>query len=158
MKITPSTKTAASAISHSIPIPQLAVTVNAKYAFSPMPGAKAKGRLAHRPIITHPTNAAIAVANNASLKGIPETESISGLTNKMYAIVRNVVTPALISPSTVLPAFVIPKVSSRKSPVPAAGSPTAGGASISEPSSPPFSISSSLMVFTPKEIDERIVY
>ena len=155
MKITPSTRTAASAISHSIPIPQLAVTVNAKYAFSPMPGAKAKGRLAHRPIITHPTNAAIAVANNASLKGIPETESISGLTNKMYAIVRNVVTPALISPSTVLPAFVIPKVSSRKSPVSAAG---AGGASIPEPSSPPFSISSSLMVFTPKKLDERIVY
>ena len=72
----------------------------------------------------------------------------------MYAIVRNVVTPALISPSTVLPAFVIPKVSSRKSPVAAAG---AGGASI-PPSSPPFSVSSSLMVFTPKKIDLRIVY
>ena len=62
--INPSTKTAANAISHAMPIPS--TTENTKYAFKPMPGARAKGKLAQRPITTQPTNAAIAVANSAS--------------------------------------------------------------------------------------------
>ena len=101
MKITPSTRTAANATSHAIPIP--ITTVNTKYAFNPMPGANAKGLFAHNPITVQPTNAAIAVANSASSKGIPATDSIAGFTNRMYAIVRNVVIPARISPCMFVP-------------------------------------------------------
>jgi len=106
MKIRPSTKTAARATCQAMPIAP--TTVKVKYAFRPIPGAKAKGRFAHSPITVHPTKAAIAVANKASSNPIPVPESIAGLTNKIYAIVRNVVIPARISLSTVLPASVIP--------------------------------------------------
>ena len=83
MNITPSTSTAARATSHGTAIAQGAATVNAKYAFNPIPGAIAKGNLAQKAIAIQPTNAAIAVANKASSNGIPVTDSIDGLTNRM---------------------------------------------------------------------------
>ena len=109
----PSTNTAARATCQDMPIPR--TTANVKYAFSPIPGASANGRFAYNPITTQPTKAAIAVANSASSKGIPAMESMAGLTNRIYAIVRNVVIPALISPSTVLPASVTPNCRSNAS-------------------------------------------
>ena len=107
-KIIPSMKTAARATCQSIPMPS--TTAKVKYALSPIPGASANGRFAHRPITTQPTNAAIAVANNASSKGIPATDSIAGFTRRMYAIVRNVVTPARISEAAVTPFALNPNV------------------------------------------------
>ena len=80
-KIIPSMNTAAKATSHAIPIP--ITTENTKYAFRPIPGANAYGLLAHNPITTQPTKAAIAVANNASSNGIPPTANIAGFTSKM---------------------------------------------------------------------------
>ena len=81
MKITPSTSTAANATCQEMPIP--ITTANTKYAFNPIPGANAYGLFAHRPITVHPTNAAMAVANNASSNGIPLTASIAGFTSRM---------------------------------------------------------------------------
>ena len=80
----PSTKTAASATSHGMPIPR--TTANVKYAFSPIPGARAKGRFAQSPMTMQPTNAATAVANSASPKGMPVAPkllSMEGLTTRM---------------------------------------------------------------------------
>ncbi len=71
----PSTNTAARATSQGIPIPRH--TPYKKYAFSPIPGARANGRFAQRPIIKHATHAATAVANRASLNGIPVSKSIN---------------------------------------------------------------------------------
>ena len=99
--IIPSTNTAARASCHDAPI--VNTTPNTKKAFKPIPGARAKGKFAHSPMTIHPMNAAIAVANKASSNGIPANESIAGFTTKMYAIVRNVATPALISVSNELP-------------------------------------------------------
>ena len=78
-----------------------------------MPGARANGKFAHRPMTTHPTKAAIAVANSASSKGIPATDNIAGFTSSMYAIVRKVVIPARISEPAVTPFALNPKVLSR---------------------------------------------
>ena len=81
---TPSTSTAASAICQLTAVANHgAATVNAKYAFRPIPGANAKGSFAHSPMTMHPTNAATAVANRASSNGIPVTDSIDGFTSRM---------------------------------------------------------------------------
>ena len=80
-KIIPSMNTAARATSQGMPI--ASTTENTKYAFKPIPGANAYGLLAHNPITTQPTKAAIAVANNASSNGIPATASIDGFTTNM---------------------------------------------------------------------------
>ena len=102
-----------------MPIPR--TTPNVKYAFSPIPGAKAKGKFAHNPITVQPIKAATAVAKSMSAKAcsfpawvpspIPNV-SIAGLTSRIYAIVRKVVIPALISPSKDPPFSVYPKYSS----------------------------------------------
>ncbi len=61
----------------------------------------------HSPIINVPITAAIIVAVNTAPNAmpVPSVESIAGLTTVMYAIVRNVATPAMISVLTVVPAF-----------------------------------------------------
>ena len=81
--ITPCTRIAASAISQGTAIAQGAATVNAKYAFRPIPGARAKGSLAQNAMTIQPTNAARAVANRASLNGMPVADSIDGFTRRM---------------------------------------------------------------------------
>ena len=86
--------------------------MNAKYALRPIPGAKANGKLAQRPITVQPIKAAIAVANKTSSKGIPVPLNMAGFTNRIYAIVMKVVNPALISLCHVTPASVNPNLSS----------------------------------------------
>ena len=76
--------------------------VKVKNAFSPIPGAIAIG--------TFPINAAknvpIAVARQVTVisapLSIPDMERIAGLTNIIYAIARNVVTPPITSVFTLL--------------------------------------------------------
>ncbi len=72
-------------------------TVNTKNALSPIPGARAKGSFAHNDIIRVPVMAASAVAVNTEPAGIPQAVNMLGFTARMYAIVRNVVIPAIIS-------------------------------------------------------------
>lgn len=62
-----------------------------------MPGARANGRFAASAMTRVAIADEIAVAAKTLLKSIPATERIPGLTARMYAIVRNVVTPAMIS-------------------------------------------------------------
>ena len=56
MKMSPSTKTAASATCHGTP--SVNTTVNVKKAFSPSPGARPNGRLAYNAITRMATTAA----------------------------------------------------------------------------------------------------
>ena len=74
-----------------------------KNAFSPSPGARATGRFATKAITRVAIAAERAVAVNTLPQAIPEAERISGFTARMYAIARNVVTPATISLPTVVP-------------------------------------------------------
>ena len=97
-------------MSQGTAIAQGAATVNAKKAFRPIPGARAKGNFAQSPIAIHPMNLAIDVANSASLNGMPVAANIDGFTSRMYAIVRKVAPPALISVATSLPASVTPNI------------------------------------------------
>ncbi|MPN32744.1 hypothetical protein SDC9_180224 [bioreactor metagenome] len=92
MLIRPQMKTMASACCQVKPIRKTMVKV--KKAFSPMPGAWAKGTLATRPIIRVPMTAARIVAMNTAFLSIPARERMLGLTNMMYAMVRKVVSPA----------------------------------------------------------------
>ena len=91
----PSTNTAVKAISQGTFIP--ITTVNAKNAFNPIPDASANGKSAISPIMKHPKAADKQVAVTNAPAGIPVADSILGLTAIIYAIVKNVVTPANIS-------------------------------------------------------------
>ena len=105
MNTIPAIKTAASACWKVYPIPK--ITPNVKKAFSPIPGASATGHLAHSPIINVPITAAMIVAVNTAPKSmpVPSVERIAGFTTVMYAIVKNVATPAMISVFTEVFAF-----------------------------------------------------
>ena len=83
MKIRPSIKTAVRANCHEQPIPKH--TVYVKKALSPIPGAKATGRLAQKAITKVATAEAIAVAVNTEPKSIPLPiePSIPGFTARM---------------------------------------------------------------------------
>lgn len=75
-------------------------TVNTKKALSPIPGASPKGFLAYIAITNVPTMAARAVDVNTALVSIPLDARLAkmlGLTARMYAMVRNVVMPAITS-------------------------------------------------------------
>ena len=70
-------------MSHGTAIAHGAATVNAKKAFRPIPGARANGNFAQNAIAIHPMKAATAVANRASLNGMPVCASIDGFTRRM---------------------------------------------------------------------------
>jgi len=95
INIIPSRKTAVKANSHDFPIPS--TTVNAKNALRPIPGASANGSFAYNPITNVANREDNAVAVKIAPKSIPVSDKINGLTIKIYAIVMNVVTPALTS-------------------------------------------------------------
>ena len=95
MNMIPSRNTAVSANCHEYPITKQ--TVYAKNALSPMPGANANGSFAYSPIkMVGSADMRTVVVNNAPLS-IPVSLRILGLTAKMYAMVRNVVIPAMTS-------------------------------------------------------------
>src|SRR4051812_25647459 len=79
----------------------------------PMPLARAIGKLATSPISTQHTAAASAVHATAEFCGTPAEARILGLTNRMYAIVRNVATAPRTSRPTVLPRAAMAKRRSR---------------------------------------------
>ena len=81
----------------------LTTTVYAKNAFNPSPGASANGSFAQNAIISVATQADNAVAVNRALLSIPVTLKIPGCTARIYAIVINVVRPAIISTLTLVP-------------------------------------------------------
>ena len=70
----------------------------ATMALMPMPLARAMGKLATRPISTQQIAAAAAVQATAESRGTPAADRICGLTNRMYAIVRNVANAPRTSP------------------------------------------------------------
>ncbi|MDZ7632042.1 MAG: hypothetical protein U5K74_12035 [Gemmatimonadaceae bacterium] len=92
---TPATKIAPRAVCHGKPIPF--TTVNAMNAFSPMYGAMANGRLAYTPITSVPKAAEMIVAVTEASRGMPAASRIAGFTMMMYAIVRKVAMPAIVS-------------------------------------------------------------
>ena len=87
---TPSTNTAISAICQ----PNVRPIVNAKNALIPIPGAAANGYLAYIASISVVKIEERAVAVNTAPQSIPVTLSMLGLTTRIYAIVKNVVSPA----------------------------------------------------------------
>ena len=87
--------TAVKAICQVYPI--FRTTVYAKKPLRPSPGARAKGSLAQNAIISVARHADSAVAVNKALLSIPVSLSIEGFKASMYAIVINVVSPAIIS-------------------------------------------------------------
>ena len=93
--------TIAKACCHVNPSPN--TTVNVKNAFNPIPGACANGTFATNPITRVPIAAAIIVATKTAFLSIPAAAKIDGFTNKIYAIVRNVVNPAINSVLTSVP-------------------------------------------------------
>ena len=80
-----------------------AMITETKKKFSPMPGASAMGYFAHSPIriVAAPetTHVASSTAPKSSPVGFPvkSVDSTAGCTKMMYAIVRNVVMPAMTS-------------------------------------------------------------
>ena len=78
INIIPSTNTAESAISQETP--PFNTTVYAKNAFSPIPEARANGRLAIKPIKKQPRAAAIHVPVTRAPASIPVAASVLGLT------------------------------------------------------------------------------
>jgi hypothetical protein len=69
-----------------------------KKALAPIPGARAKGTFAYKAIISVPKAEAKIVAIKIPSQGIPEfKERIVGFIKTTYAIVKNVVNPAIIS-------------------------------------------------------------
>ena len=68
-----------------------------KKAFKPIPGAKATGQLAKKPIKRQAIKEARIVATKTESKSIPVSDKMAGLTTIIYAIVRNVAKPAKIS-------------------------------------------------------------
>ena len=95
INIIPSQNTAVKAVCQLIP--PFNTTVNAKNAFNPIPEARAKGKFAISPIRKHPSAAEKQVAVTNAPAFIPVFDKIFGFTAIMYAIVRNVVIPAIIS-------------------------------------------------------------
>ena len=95
IKIIPSQNTAVRAVCQLIP--PFSTTVNAKNAFNPIPEARAKGKFAIRPIRKQPSAAEKQVAVTNAPASIPVCDKMFGFTAIMYAIVRNVVIPAIIS-------------------------------------------------------------
>ncbi len=83
--------------------PVCPTTWNATTAFNPMPGASAIGKFAPSPMSNVQMAAAAAVAAAAASNGTPAAARIAGLANRMYAIVRNVVTPPRTSRAVVVP-------------------------------------------------------
>ncbi len=73
--------------------------VNAKNAFSPIPGATANGSRAYTPINSVMLLAIRTVAVNAPENGIPVpvVDKMLGFTTTMYAIVKKVVMPPMAS-------------------------------------------------------------
>ena len=96
IKIIPSINTANNATFHEYPIsPQ---TVYAKYALSPRPADKANGRFAIKAIHIVPINDAKHVAIRIASLSMPVPSlKMFGFTAKIYAIVINVVRPAITS-------------------------------------------------------------
>ena len=78
-------------------------TVNVKKALRPMPGASAIGMFAKSPIKRQATAAETAVAVNTAPLSNPAMPKSSGFTARIYAIERNIVTPAIISVVAVVP-------------------------------------------------------
>ncbi len=68
-----------------------------------MPGAMPNGVLATKPMIKLHMAAPSAVATNTPAAGMPLSEAMAGFTNRMYDMVRNVVTPHSISLEAVVP-------------------------------------------------------
>ena len=81
IKTRPSIKTAVKANCHEQPIPKH--TVYVKNAFSPIPGARATGKLAINAIAKVAIADAIAVAVKTPPKGIPVSDNIPGFTARM---------------------------------------------------------------------------
>ncbi len=69
-------------------------------AFSPMYGATAMGRFAHRPMSSEPATATTIVATVLGPTGSPAFSRMAGLTTMMYAIARNVAAPPSTSART----------------------------------------------------------
>jgi hypothetical protein len=120
MKMSPSTNTAASAVCHGIP--SAITTVNAKYAFNPIPGASPNGRFAYSAITMEPTAAARIVVMASIWNTWPSeypsmeiaADRIAGFTTMMYDIVRNVVSPATSSVFTSVSCFSNSKNDARR--------------------------------------------
>ncbi len=81
MKIIPSRNTAVKANCQVLPIPS--TTAYVKNAFSPIPGASAKGRFACSAITRVAIRDDKAVAVNTAPNGIPASMSMSGFTIRM---------------------------------------------------------------------------
>ncbi len=62
-----------------------------------MPGAMARGTLAAKPIKMVVRAETRAVATKTPPGGMPQSERIAGLTNRIYDMVKKVVTPLSIS-------------------------------------------------------------
>ena len=77
----PSKNTAVKANCHEYPIPN--TTPNTKNAFNPIPGAKAKGRLAMKAMQRVAINDEMTVAPNTAEKSIPAADRIPGFTAKI---------------------------------------------------------------------------
>ena len=77
-------------------------TVYTKNALRPIPGASPKGSLPIKAIARHPMIAARAVDVNTAPPGISSSPNNEGFTARIYAIVKKVVIPAMISVLTVV--------------------------------------------------------
>ncbi len=85
-----------------------------KKAFNPIPGANANGAFAISDIINVPIADANIVTVISAALSIPVVDSIAGFTNTMYAIVKNVVIPAITSVLILEPRSLILKCLSKK--------------------------------------------
>jgi hypothetical protein len=99
-KMTPDINTAPNAALQGIPTPANATV--AKSAFSPIPGARAMGKLTNKPMAIVTIPAPTAVAKKTAFLSIPVDERIVGLRNRIYAMVIKVVIPAITSVFTVV--------------------------------------------------------
>ena len=91
----PAIKTAPSATSQEYSI--FPTTVYVKKTFKPIPGARPIGQFAKNPITKHAIAAAMQVPTKIASLSIPLSAIIEGLAKIMYAIVKKVVIPAIIS-------------------------------------------------------------
>jgi hypothetical protein len=98
---TPSITTHAIPTGHPSSLPR--IRSNATIALMPNPDASANGTFANTPIAIENTAAARAVATATASNGSPAADRIAGLTNRMYAIVRKVVSPPSASTRRVVP-------------------------------------------------------
>ena len=78
-------------------------TVNAKYAFSPIAAESASGIFARSAMQSVPSADESAVAVKTAPASMPAMPRMFGLTARMYAIVMNVVSPAIASVLTSVP-------------------------------------------------------